>query len=93
VLPRTAPKGSFPIQHAFVVQFAADTTLDTIGMTGRVEHLVSGQATRFQSVEALFAFMVARLQEVQQTSTAEDAEASRLRDQGNRKGEKNERNP
>lgn len=73
MLPQTTPQGPFPIQHTFVVQFAAETTLDATGIAGRVEHLVSGHATRFQSVEALFAFMVARLQEVQQTSTGEDA--------------------
>jgi hypothetical protein len=72
VLSQTTPPGPFPIQHAFVVQFAAETTLDVTGITGRVEHLVSGQATRFRSLEALFAFMTARLQEVQQTSTAEN---------------------
>ena len=93
MLPRTTPTGPFPIQHAFVVQFAADTTLDATGITGRVEHLVSGQAIRFRSVEALFTFMAARLQEVQQASTAEDATASRLRDQYDRQGEQDERNP
>ena len=72
--------GPFPIQHAFVVQFAADTRLDATGITGRVEHLVSGQAIVFRSVEALFTFMAARLQEVQQLSTAEDAAESRLHD-------------
>ena len=74
MLPRTTPTGPFPIQHAFVVQFAAETTLDATDITGRVEHLVSGQATRFQSVEALFAFMAARLREVQQTSLGEESE-------------------
>ena len=81
MLPRTTPTGPFPIQHAFVVQFAAETTLDATGITGRVEHLVSGQATRFQSMAALFAFMAARLQEVQQTSTAENAADKHLQDQ------------
>ena len=70
--PRITPNGPFPIQYAFVVQCAAETTLDATGITVRVEHLISGQATRFRSVEALFAFMAARLQEVQQTSTAEN---------------------
>ena len=93
MLPRPTPTGPFPIQHAFVVQLAAETTLDATGITGRVEHLVSGQAIRFESVEALCAFMVARLQEVQQTTTVEDAEASRLRDKYNRKGEQDERIP
>ena len=81
MLPRTTPTGPFPIQHAFVVQFAAETTLDATGITGRVEHLVSGQATRFRSMAALFAFMAARLQEVQQTSTAENAADKHLQDQ------------
>ena len=72
MLSRTTLPGPFPIQHALVVQFAAETTLDATGITVRVEHLISGQATRFRSVEALFAFMAARLQEVQQTSTAEN---------------------
>jgi hypothetical protein len=81
VLPRTTLTGPFPIQHAFVVQFAAETTLDATSITGRVEHLVSGQATRFQSVEALFAFMAARLHEVQQTSTAENVADKHLPDQ------------
>lgn len=64
----TRSHGPFPIQHAFVVQFAAETTLNATDITGRVEHLVSGQAIRFQSLETLFAFMAAQLQEVQQTS-------------------------
>lgn len=84
--PRTTPQGPFPIQHAFVVQFAAETPLDATGMTGRVEHLVSGRATRFESMEALVAFMMERLQEIQKTSIAEAAEERCLRDQCDRKG-------
>ena len=80
MLPRTTPAGPFPIQHAFVVQCAAETTLDATGITGRVEHLRLGASDRFQSVEALFAFMAARLQEVQQTSTAEYAAENHLHD-------------
>ena len=78
MLRRTTPTGPFPIQHAFVVQFSAETALDATSITGRIEHLVSGQATRFQSVAALFAFMAARLHEVQQTSTEEEAEERHL---------------
>jgi hypothetical protein len=69
---------SFPLQHPFVVQCAAETTPEATGLTGRVEHLVSGHAIRFQSVAALFAFMAARLHEVQQTSTEEEAEERHL---------------
>ena len=47
----------FPIQHAFVVQFAANTGLDAEGLEGRIEHVLSGRATRFQSLPALFVFV------------------------------------
>jgi hypothetical protein len=63
-----------------VVQFAAETTLDATDIAGRVEHLVSGHATRFASLAALYTFMAACLQDVLQTSTAADAEERRLRD-------------
>ena len=72
--PRITPNGPFPIQHAFVVQCAAETPLDAMGLTGRVEHLVSGHAIRFQSVQALLAFMAARLREVQRISRRRGAE-------------------
>jgi hypothetical protein len=52
------------MQYAFVVQFAADTTLAAEDMQGRIEHLMSGQATQFQSIEALRGFVTAILQDV-----------------------------
>jgi hypothetical protein len=67
--PTPARKGPFPIQHAFVVQFAADTGLDAQGLAGRVEHVTSGQATRFVSREALMAFVT----QVLQTSASQRA--------------------
>lgn len=54
----------YPTQHAFVVQFAANTALDAEDLAGRVEHVVSGQATQFHSVKALFEFVVQVLQVV-----------------------------
>jgi hypothetical protein len=54
--------GPFPIQHAFVVQFATDIALGGAGMAGRVEHIVSGQAMRFQSIDELLAFVTRVLQ-------------------------------
>jgi hypothetical protein len=45
------------ITRAFVVQFHADTVVEQRHLTGRVEHVVSGQATDFQSLETLLAFM------------------------------------
>ncbi len=50
-------KGPFPIEHAFVVQFSADTSLEAQSMTGRIEHLQSGENTRFQSLEMLQTFV------------------------------------
>jgi hypothetical protein len=45
------------VTRAFVVQFRADTVVEQGYLTGRVEHVVSGQATDFQSLETLLAFM------------------------------------
>ena len=42
---------------AFVVQFRAETELERGRWAGRVEHVVSGQATHFASLEELVAFM------------------------------------
>jgi hypothetical protein len=42
---------------AFVVQFRVGTNMELGRMEGRVEHVVSGQATRFHSLEELLAFM------------------------------------
>src|SRR5262249_52272377 len=44
-------------QWAFVVQFRADTDVERGVCTGRVEHVVSGQAAHFQLLEELLAFM------------------------------------
>jgi hypothetical protein len=44
-------------EWAFVVQFREGTNLEHGRVDGRVEHVVSGQATRFTSVEELVAFM------------------------------------
>ena len=59
-------------EHAFVVQFGPATQVDAGQVEGRVEHLVSRQATRFQSLEALLAFITRVLREVRDAhSTAE----------------------
>jgi hypothetical protein len=44
-------------QHAFVVQFHADTQIKAGQVTGHVEHVVSRQAITFQSLETLLTFM------------------------------------
>jgi hypothetical protein len=46
------------------VQFRAETEVVHRRFEGRVEHVVSGQATRFHSLEGLLAFMARVLTEV-----------------------------
>jgi hypothetical protein len=45
------------ITRAFVVQLRADTVVEQGHLAGRVEHVVSGQATDFEALETLLAFM------------------------------------
>jgi hypothetical protein len=45
------------VHWAFVVQFQSDTAIEQGHLAGRVEHVVSGQATAFQSLETLLAFI------------------------------------
>ena len=40
-----------------MVQFRAETAVEQGHFVGRVEHVVSGQATHFQSLEELLAFI------------------------------------
>jgi hypothetical protein len=54
--PAEAPSALSP-HRAFVVQFRAETDVGQGRCTGRVEHVVSGQATRFASLEELLAFI------------------------------------
>jgi len=51
------PGPTLPTQLAFVVQFAAETAVEPGRFVGRVEHVVSGQAQRFHTREALLAFL------------------------------------
>ena len=55
---KASPKRhNLPRQRAFVVQFSADAAGDTASFSGRVEHVVSGQAIQFSSPEELLAFL------------------------------------
>jgi hypothetical protein len=56
--------GALRPEHAFVVQFSPATQVEVGLVEGRVEHLVSQQTTRFQSLEALLAFISRVLREV-----------------------------
>jgi hypothetical protein len=48
---------SLPANRAFVVQFRTETDMERGHCTGRVEHVVSGQATHFQALDELLTFM------------------------------------
>ena len=46
-----------PVQRAFVVQLYATAAVAQGQLVGRVEHVLSGQATHFHTLEELMAFM------------------------------------
>lgn len=54
-------------ERAFVIQFRANADIEKGHMTGRIEHVVSGQATHFESLEALLAFITRVLMEMRHT--------------------------
>ncbi len=54
-MPRNQP--SLPTKRAFVVQVHAEAQVEQGQCKGRVEHLVSGEATHFESLEELFTFI------------------------------------
>jgi hypothetical protein len=63
-MPKNKP--SLPSDRAFVIQIRGDANLAEGDFRGRVEHLVSLQATHFESVEELTAF-IARVVAAQRT--------------------------
>ena len=67
ILPQLSP------HYAFVVQFRTDVHLETGHIAGRVEHVVSGQATHFASLETLVAFMVQVLENLGETPPAQES--------------------
>ena len=67
----TQPQPSLSTDHAFVVQFRSQTDVARLRCEGRVEHVVSGQATHFQSLEELVAFMARVLTTVRAPQKAE----------------------
>ena len=52
-----------PADHAFVLQFESNCGADG-GARGRVEHVVSGRASRFQSIGELATFLAVVLRDV-----------------------------
>jgi len=70
MLPAADNPAPLSVTRAFVVQFRADTVVEQAHLAGRVEHVVSGQATDCQSLETLLAFM-ARVLRAERERSAE----------------------
>jgi hypothetical protein len=62
---------TLPSNRAFVVQFRAQPSAVLPSWAGRVEHLVSHQVARFQSLDELLAFMIRVLTKVEEQPGAE----------------------
>jgi hypothetical protein len=60
-MPLPENPGSPSVHRAFVIQFGTRTDVARGAFTGRVEHIVSGQAALFDTLETLLAF-IARVQ-------------------------------
>jgi hypothetical protein len=50
-------RSTLPVERAFVLQFRAKADIEQGPFTGRVEHVLSGQAARFDSLEELLGFL------------------------------------
>jgi hypothetical protein len=55
--PPTDRPNLLSVHRTFVIQLYAEADIEAGRVTGRVEHVVSGQATHFTSLEALLAFI------------------------------------
>jgi len=71
VKPLAAGEPPLSRHRAFVIQFRGETDVEAGRFAGRVEHVVSGQATHFHSLEELLAFIARVLAEVRTQSTEE----------------------
>jgi hypothetical protein len=74
-----AEKETSPLlpQQAFLVQFREATGLEPKLWKGRVEHVVSGRGTPFQSFEELRRFVAGVLAELPEPATRPDRATSR----------------
>jgi len=64
---RPKETAQLPTDRAFVVQLTASTVISREHIAGRIEHVVSGESARFQSLEGLVAFIAHVLGEKQET--------------------------
>jgi hypothetical protein len=57
ITPDPAADRPLPVQRAFVVQLHATAAVAHRQLTGRVEHVLSGQAAHFDTLDELLAFI------------------------------------
>ena len=57
IIPDPAADQPPPVHRAFVVQLHATAVVAQGQLTGRVEHVLSGQAAHFHTVDELLAFI------------------------------------
>ncbi|MGH8066341.1 MAG: hypothetical protein ACRERE_14110 [Candidatus Entotheonellia bacterium] len=69
MMPAADKPAHLSVSRAFVMQFQSDTAVEQGYLAGRVEHVVSGQATDFQSLETLLAFIAQVLRAERERST------------------------
>lgn len=65
MLPQSETRSPLSPYRAFVVWLRAETVLEPGRWVGRVEHVVSGEAARFETLEELLGFMARVLGQVQ----------------------------
>jgi hypothetical protein len=68
MIPTVEAARPLPAHRAFVVQFSAQTQVEQGRFAGRVEHVVSGHARRFQTLDELVGCLVQMLATLGTTS-------------------------
>jgi hypothetical protein len=73
MVPPADKPAQLSVNRAFVVQFQSDTAVLQGRLAGRLEHVVSGEATDFQSLETLLTFIAQVLREAHDRSADQRA--------------------
>ena len=68
ITPDPAADRPLPVQRAFVVQLHAMAAVTQGQLTGRVDHVLSGQAAHFHTSDELQAFMARVLAALESTA-------------------------
>jgi len=68
MIPDPVPERPLPVQRAFVVQLHATAAVAPGHLEGRVEHVLSGQAAHFHTLDELLAFMARVLAALETTA-------------------------